>query len=961
MTQGDPITLTDTDVSGIAFDLAPEERLWRLHGTVRDAGGQPVGGAVRLYNVRGWHMYEMWLDHEGNFESDVLADGSYYAATVFTNGVLDEAWDDVPCVNQLCDLTADASPIIVDGGDVHGLDIVLEPITSGGHIGGQVRGPDGPLANVHIEIRNANGDNLFGIPTDPDGYYQTGEVADDTYFVVAQNEQLGLGREVWDDVACEPFWLCGDPGFIRDHGTPIGISGGDRLDIDFDLVIPPGGMISGQLIDADTGLPVMGAWMVLINADTGNSLWGIGANGNGEYYFSGLEAGEYKVLAEWPPEGYIPELYGGDHCPWPCDPGGLGDVISIENETTVVSGADIHLDFEGTRIVGRITRSDSGEPVDGSQGWVGVDLFNANGDHMGGWGANEAGLYDIRLEESGDYYLLAVNDPEQHHLVNEVWENIPCIDNCYPPEVEGAALVTVAEGSTFLANFELDPGLRISGTLAFGGDPTGESFVNIWDEDGHHVAWAGNQGDGSWVSPYLPPGTYYATAWGEDFGLVSELYDDLACPWEACDVTQGHPIILTDTDVSGIDFDLMPEQRSWRLHGSIRDPDGHPVGGAVRLFNVHGWPMYEMWTDPEGNFESDMLADGSYYAATVFTNGVLDEAWNNVPCINQLCDLTQDATPIIVDGGDVSGLDFVLEPITSGGHIGGQVRGPDGPLANVWMDIRNMNGDHLFGLHTDADGYYQTGLVADDTYFVVAQNEQLGLGRELWDDITCDPFWLCGDPVFIRDHGTGIRVSGGDRLDIDFDLAFPPGGVISGQLVDAGTGLPVMDGGMRLVNADTGEFLWSTRVSGNGEYYFTGLEAGNYKVFTRWLPQGYSREIYGGDHLPCDFSSCGAVVSIADETSVVPGTDLYLDFEGTRIVGRITRSDTGDPVSGAQGWIGVDLFNANGDHMGGWGANEAGLYDIRLEGSGEYYLLAANDMDAAPPDQRGLAGHTVYR
>ena len=43
------------------------------------------------------------------------------------------------------------------------------------------------------------------------------------------------------------------------------------------------------------------------------------------------------------------------------------------------------------------------------------------------------------------------------------------------------------------------------------------------------------------------------------------------------------------------------------------------------------------------------------------------------------------------------------------------------------------------GLLTDANGYYQTGLLADETYFVNAHNQPLGLGRELWDNVPCNP------------------------------------------------------------------------------------------------------------------------------------------------------------------------------------------------------------------------------
>ncbi|MBT8039426.1 MAG: hypothetical protein HKO85_11200 [Xanthomonadales bacterium] len=950
VTDGLAIVLAESDVSGIAFDLEPEERIYQLSGSVLDTDGNAVSGAVRLYNVHGGHLQDLWIDHEtGFFQSEPLASGTFYAATVYTDGVLDEAWANESCVNQMCDLLTDAMPIFVPSEGNDSLHFVLEsiPVDTGGHIGGQVLGPDGPLSNVGIELRNARGDGLFWVGTDAEGRYQTHLLANDSYFVVAHNDQFGLRSEVWNDVPCVEEWHCWNPGFITAHGTEIVLSGADELDIDFHLVLPPGGLISGQLVDADTGLPVMGGGMALIDVNAGHGVRNTGAGGDGMYYFSGLAPGNYKVLAEWPPEGYTPELYGGDHCPWPCDPAELGDVIVIENDTTVASGADIYLDFEGTRIVGQITRSDTGEPVNGHDGWIGVELHRANGEHLGGWGANEAGLYEIRPEGPGDYYLVATNDMERHHLMNEVWEDIPCVDECYPLAVEGADLVSLAEGETIVASFGLDPGYRISGTLNFGAEPAWDGWVNLWNASGEHVAGMGHDGMGNWMSPVLPQGAYYATAHGEFFGFVSELFDNRTCPWEACDVTAGDPIELLDGDVEGILFELEPELKDFEISGWIRDMRDQPVGGMVRLFNVLGWHVQDLWTHEAGRFRSQPLANGTYYAVTMHTDRMLDEAWKDVPCVNQMCDPMTDGTPIVVAGGDVTDLNFVLEPITAGGHIGGQVRGPDGPVAHTWVEIRNANGEHLTGATTDASGYYRTVRLAADNYYVIAQNERLGLGRMIWDDVACSEDWQCWENWFIRDHGTLVGLWNGDRPAIDFDLVVPPGGRISGQLIDAETGLPVMGGWMALIDSEVGHPVRGVGAGGDGMYHFSGLAPGRYKILAEGPPAGYTPELYGGEHCfwPCDPAGIGAEIVIESDTTVATGKNIHLDFEGTRIAGRVTRGDTGEPVDGSAGWVGLDLFSETGDWLPGSQVNEAGLYSILLDEPGPHYLAVFNDMN----------------
>ena len=953
VTDGLGIELLDSDANGITFDLVAEERIHQVSGSVLDSNDSPIGGMVRLFNVLGWPIQDMWTygedGNEGLFHSEPLAAGTYYAATAFTDGVLDEAWSDVPCVNRMCDLLAEATPIVVPSEGNDSLHFRLEPIPDGegGHIGGQVGGPYGPLSNVGMEIRNARGEGLFWVGTDSGGYYQTHRVANDSYHVVAHNEQSGLRPEIWDNIPCIEDWHCWDPGFISAHGSDILVSNGDRLDIDFELTMPPGGLISGQLIDAGTGLPVMGGGMTLIDADSGDFLRGTGADGNGMFWFSGLAPGNYKILAEWLPEGYTPELFGGDHCPEPCDPHGQGDVIVIEDDTTVASGTDINLDFEGTRIVGRITRSDTGEPVNGSYGWVGIELHRFDGQHLGGWGANEAGLFDIRPEGPGDYYLVATNDMERHHLINEVWENIPCIDDCFPLAVEGADLIMLGEGETVVTNFELDPGYRISGTLVIDWANEWDGWINIWNASGEHVAGVGHDGMGNWMSPVLPRGSYYVTAHGESFGFVSELYDDIACPWEACDVTGGEAIELLDTDVGGIVFDLEPESYDYAISGWVRDAKNRPVGGMVRLFNAAGGPMQDMRTygedGEEGLFSSQALAAGTYYAVTMHTRGMLDEAWNDVPCVNQVCDPVTDGTPITVPSEDNDSLHFVLDPITEGGHIGGRLLGPDGPVADSWVEIRNANGEHLAGVVANPEGYYRTDRLAADMYYVIAQNERLGLGREIWDDVACAEDWQCWEPWYIREHGTPVDLAGGDRADIDFDLVFPPGGRISGQLIDAGTGLPVMGGWMTLIDVDAGHPVRGMNATGDGRYWFPGLSPGRYKVLAEWPPEGYAPGFYDGDHCPwpCENETAGAEILIENDTTVAAGKDIHLDFAGTRIVGRITRGDTGEPVNSNAGWVNVGLFDASGDPRGGWDANEAGLFDIR-PGSGDYRLIARN-------------------
>ena len=188
-----------------------------------------------------------------------------------------------------------------------------------------------------------------------------------------------------------------------------------------------------------------------------------------------------------------------------------------------------------------------------------------------------------------------------------------------------------------------------------------------------------------------------------------------------------------------INFNLVPLSEDWTISGSILDNGDSPIGGAIRLFDPFANPVGDFWTDHLGNFHTRPLADGTYFAITINTHEMLDEAWDDIPCENMVCDIPS-STPIVISGADRSGIDFVLDPILAGGHISGQVKDfSDTPLPNIQVVFKNSDGEFLFDLFTDSDGNYQTGLLADDSYFVHTGNEPFGLGRELYDNIPCLP------------------------------------------------------------------------------------------------------------------------------------------------------------------------------------------------------------------------------
>jgi len=173
----------------------------------------------------------------------------------------------------------------------------------------------------------------------------------------------------------------------------------------------------------------------------------------------------------------------------------------------------------------------------------------------------------------------------------------------------------------------------------------------------------------------------------------------------------------------------------------------------------------------------------------------------------------------ISEAEPVEGIDF---DVTLGATISGRVTDVDTglPISNVWVNADNTNWEEpSSGASTDAYGRYDIRGVAPGMYVIRAEGDRQGFIRETYDDALS---WEDANPVVVR--GTE-QVQG-----IDFTLKL--GATISGQIVDAATGLPIPNADVSAGLVQGNHVSWA-RTDGAGVYVLRGLPDGVIEISVR--------------------------------------------------------------------------------------------------------------------------------
>ncbi len=652
---GDPIVISEgEDVTDIDFAL---ERGGEVRGRVTDGttGARLADVWITVYDSTGRYVMGGYTDTDGGYRAGLLHEGTYFV-WAYHGSYAAELYDDIPCGPDCPDPTVGTPVAVARGQIVDGTDFALTPLPT---VSGTVTElPDGTPAYTWVEFYDENGNFVDDVWTSHRTGAYTLSVYPGTYYLIAEGT-YGHASEIWQEISCAG--TC-DP----TTGTPVTVQfGTDATGIDFTLDPLPS--ISGTVTEEGTGVPLESCTVRFYEV-SGAYRGGATTNRDGGYTSRGLRPGTYFATAGGC--SHAMELYQEIPCrPWSCDPSS-GTPIAVDLGADA-TGVDFTLGRTG-KIRGTVTAAVSGAPLEEAT----VNIYDDTG-HFAGYALTDAdGAFDSPDLPPGTYYALADDRYrwwEKSRFQPQLYDGIDCSAGCDP--VTGTPISVVAD-ATAVASFSVHLYGHIVGTVTNQfGDPVTWSRVEIFTENlaDVDILWGG--GSGGFVSDPLPPGNYYVLVRAEDH--VDELYDGIPCEGGSCDISTGTPVTVTLDSETPIAFVL---HRQPAISGVVTDAfrQRGVNSGCIWVFDSSGAKVAGTCLHSHGRYHVLLQDPGTYFVATGISS-YLDQLYQGLPCEGG-CDVTQGTPVAVGDGEDVTGVDFVLEPVPLFDDV------PAGHWARKWIE-----------------------------------------------------------------------------------------------------------------------------------------------------------------------------------------------------------------------------------------------------------------------------------
>jgi len=268
-------------------------RAYRVSGTVSGAGSAQVEQVVLV--SRGGAELQENVGEGGKFEFANVQPGLYEARVVLLAGVGDGTRPPAMKVEIV------KAPIVVEGADVTGLDLVPE---TGGTVKGKFRTEDDAQVDwTQVGVRleavaepgtAGSGAGVEGMPqadgveVQPDGTFEIADMPGGTYQLA-----VWVKSEVYRDYYVKSVLESGRE--VADTG--FAVTGGAALEV---IVSAKGATIEGTVLDGD-GKPVTDAEVTAVPASgqrmRPDAYQVEKTNGQGQYTLRGMSPGQYVVVA----------------------------------------------------------------------------------------------------------------------------------------------------------------------------------------------------------------------------------------------------------------------------------------------------------------------------------------------------------------------------------------------------------------------------------------------------------------------------------------------------------------------------------------------------------------------------------------------------------------------------------------------------------------------------------------
>ncbi len=326
------------------------------------------------------------------------------------------------------------------------------------------------------------------------------------------------------------------------------------------------------------------------------------------------------------------------------------------------------------------------------------------------------------------------------------------------------------------------------------------------------------------------------------------------------------------------------------------------------------------------------------------------------------------ATPLtLTHGEERTGIDFTLTPVRAM-SVSGAVIGPEGPLANVQLQLIPADAEELVSpietatANTDAEGHFTFDMVPTGNYALRAIRQARGGGDNFTFtsgsatqtvafrqtvERTAQSAPLPEQPTVWADMNVGV----GSKDITDLTVNMRPGLTVSGTVVFNGTAAqptPEQRAGL-FINLEPADgrtagigSIVRGRVETSGTFTTIGVPAGKYILRVSGAPQGWS--LRDASHGGKDITSVAVELDGENATGVVLAfTDKPTELNGT------VRDSSGNADTRAS----VIVFPADASGWTDTGsqprrlrqvrANQDGTYTVSGLPAGDYYVIAVDD------------------